>query len=209
MNKYDEIIKAYIESDSDKSQFILEEFSDNDALNEYLVFCPEEEDKNICISIITTAFKKYYNDKNIKDKILLFNFINSLLVFIYYNIENINLESIITLLNQLININKDKVFVKYLKEKNIELWLLSLEKEEMTEEDETNNDLIMNENNLPLLKSKHFILTEKTGLKEESLETNDIRRDSDSNSANEKRLKEVDINYRLIRKIGYELHKEK
>ena len=36
------LIKAYIESDSDKSQYILEEFSDNDAINEYLVFCPVE-----------------------------------------------------------------------------------------------------------------------------------------------------------------------
>jgi ubiquitin C-terminal hydrolase len=210
MSKYDEIIKVYIESDTEKAQYILEEFSDNDALNEYLVFCPEEEDIKYCISIIITAFKKYYNDKNIKDKILLFKFINCLLLFIYYNIENINLEYIITLLNQLIYINKDKVFIKYLKEKNIEMWILTVVKdEEMTEEDETNNDLIMSEDNLPLLKSKHFILTEKTKLEEGTTETNDDRRDSDSETANEKRLKEININYKLIRKLGFELHKEK
>jgi hypothetical protein len=90
------------------------------------------------------------------------------------------------------------------------MWILTVVKdEEMTEEDETNNDLIMSEDNLPLLKSKHFILTEKTKLEEGTTETNDDRRDSDSETANEKRLKEININYKLIRKLGFELHKEK
>ena len=208
MSKYDEIIKAYIESDSDKSQYILEEFSDNDVINEFLVFCPVEENIKYTTGIIITAFKKYYNDKNKKDKTLLFKFINSLLFFICYNIEYVNLEYVFALLNQLININKDKVFIKYLKEKNIELWISSFEKEVITEEDEANNDLIMSEDNLPVLRSNHYILTEKMKLEDPS-EVNESKRDSDFSISNEKRLKDIDINFRLIRKIGYELYKEK
>ena len=79
------------------------------------------------MGIIITAFKNYYNDKNIKDKILLYQFINSLLLFIFYNIDNINLEYVLKLLNQLIHINKDKEFIKYLKEKNVEKWTSTLD----------------------------------------------------------------------------------
>ena len=207
MSKYEEIIKAYIESDSDKSQYILEEFCDNDAINEFLVFCPIEENIKLSIGIIITAFKKYYSDKNIKDKEFLYLFLNSLLLFIYYNIDNINLKYVLNLLKQLIHINKDKEFIEYLKEKNLEIWISTLDNEEITEEDETNNDLIMCENNLPTIKPKHFILTEKIKL-EESSDINGNRK-SDISIANEKRLKDININYKLIKKIGDELKKEK
>ena len=208
MNKFDEIIKAYIESDSNKAKYIIEEFSDNDALNEYLVFCPIKENVKYSMNIIITAFKKYSNDKAIEDKKLLFNFINSLLLFIYYNIGEINLEYIITLLNQLLFINKDKVFVKYLKEKNIDLWISTLSKEEMTEEDETNNDLIMGEENITRLKSDHYILTDKIRMEDPS-EKKEFRRDSDFNTAYEKKLKDIDANYTLMKNLGAELNKEK
>ena len=207
MSKYDEIIKTYIESDSDKCQYVLEELSDNDAINEYLVFCPVEENVKYSIGIIITAFKNYLNDKNINDKTLLFKYINGLLLFVHYNIDNINLEYVLNLINQLIHINKDKQFIKYLKEKNVELWIFTLEKEEMTEEDETNNDLIMSEDNLPIIKSTHYILTQKTKLEEDPVKDNN--RESEFGLANEKRLKDISINFRLIRKLGYDLYKEK
>ena len=208
MSKYDEIIKTYLEGDIDKSQYILEEFNDHDAINEYLVFCPIEENVKYSLGIIITSFKKIYNDKNKERKNLLYEFINSLLQFIYYNIENINLEHVLNLLNQLIHMDKDKQFIKYLKEKNIEMWIASLENEELTEEDETNNDLIMSEDNLPRLMFNHYILTEKIIEKSEG-EKNNKNRDSDISASNEKRLKDTDINYKLIRKLGLELYKNK
>ena len=79
----------------------------------------------------------------------------------------------------------------------------------MTEEDEANNDVIMSTDNLPMLKSKHFILTEKENLEVGNKDNNDNKhRNSDVNKANEKRLKNTDINYNLIRKIGYLLRKD-
>ena len=66
----------------------------------------------------------------------------------------------------------------------------------------------MSEDNLPVLRSNHYILTEKMKLEDPS-EVNESKRDSDFSISNEKRLKDIDINFRLIRKIGYELYKEK
>ena len=211
MSKYDEIIKIYIENDIDKCQYVLEEFSDNDAINEYLVFCPVEENIQYTIDIIFIAFKKYYNNEDKKDKTLLFNFINSLICFIYYNIDNICLEYVFELLNKIIHVNKEnKEFIKYLKDKNIELWIRSFENGEINEEDETNIDLVMSDNNWPKLKSKHFILTEKIKLDDISDLSENNGRDNEFNEAYEKKLKEdTNTNYNLIHKLGRELYKEK
>ena len=138
----------------------------------------------------------------------LFNYINSLWVFIYYNIDNICLEYVIKLLNQLIKIGEDKKIINYLKEKNIKLWLNFIEKdeEEITEEDEANNDIIMSSDNLPIIKSKHFILTEKENLEINNKDNNENKKYGDVGKANEKRLKNTDINFDLLKKIGKELN---
>ena len=207
IDKFDEIIKIYLESDIKKCHYILEEFSDNDALNEYLVFCPIEENIKYTSNIISTSFNEYYNNKKEKDKDFIYKFINSILLFIYYNIDDICLEHVINLFSQLIKTGKKKKIMKYLKEKNIELWITSTDKDDITEEDETNNDLIMSRDNLPVLKSKHFILTEKENLEINNNKDNENNRNSEVNKANEKRLKNININFELMRKIGYELNK--
>ena len=206
IDKFDEIIKVYLESDIKKCHFILEEFSDNDAINEYLVFCPIEDNVRYTSSIIVTAFKKYFGDKNIKEKDFLFKYINSLLIFIYYNIDNICLEHVINLFSQLINTGKKKKIIYYLKEKNIEQWIYSLDKDEITEEDETNNDIIMSSDNLPVIKSNHFILTYKESFEIDKKNNKENNRNSEVNKANEKRLKNTNINYELMRRISYDLN---
>ena len=129
------------------------------------------------------------------------------MVFIYYNIYDICLEHVINLFNKLIHINESKEIIKYLKQKNIEVWIEYLDKDDQNEEDEANNDIIMSSENLPVLKSKHFLLTEKENLNINNNENKN--RKSDINKAQEKKLKNVDINFNLMRKIGYELYKEK
>ena len=75
--------------------------------------------------------------------------------FIYYNIDYICLQYVFELLNKIIHVNKDsKDFIKYLKNKKIELWTTSFEREEINEEDEANIDLIMSDDNWPKIKSK-------------------------------------------------------
>ena len=208
IDKFDEIIKIYLESDIKKCHYILEEFSDNDALNEYLVFCPTEENIKYSSNIISTAFKTYYNDKSNKDKSFLFQYINSLLIFIYNNIDDICLEHVINLFSQLIKTGKKNKIMKYLKEKNVELWISSIDKDEVTEEDEANNDSIMSKDNLPIIKSKHFILTDKENIEIDNKDPNEKSRNSDVNKANEKRLKNININFELMKRIGYDLNKE-
>ena len=208
IDKFDEIIKIYLESDIKKCHYILEEFSDNDALNEYLVFCPTEENIKYSSNIISTAFKTYYNDKSNKDKSFLFQYINSLLIFIYNNIDDICLEHVINLFSQLIKTGKKNKIMKYLKERNVELWISSIDKDEVTEEDEANNDSIMSKDNLPIIKSKHFILTDKENIEIGNKDPNEKNRNSDVNKANEKRLKNININFELMKRIGYDLNKE-
>ena len=206
IDKFEEIIKLYLESDIKKCVFVLEEFSDNDAINEYLVFCPIEDNIRYVSNIIITSFKTYFFDKNTKEKDFLFKYINSLLIFIYYNIDNICLEHVLNLFSQLINIGKKKIIIHYLKEKNIEQWIYSLDKEELTEEDETNNDIIMSDANLPVIKSNHFILTQKETFEIENKTNKENDRNSEVNKANEKRLKNTNINFELMRRIGYDLN---
>ena len=206
-DKYDEIIKIYLETDLEKCKYLLEEFSDNDAINEYLVFCPSDESIAFTSNIIQTAFNVYFNDEKIKDKNFLYCYINSILIFIYYNIYDICLEHVINLFTQLIHTGENLEIIKYLKNKNIEVWIEYLDKDDENEEDEANNDIIMSSENLPLLKSKHFILTEKENLDINNKDNKDGK--SDLNKAQEKKLKNVDINFNLMRKIGFELYKMK
>ena len=98
--------------------------------------------------------------------------------------------------------------MKYLKEKNVELWISSIDKDEVTEEDEANNDSIMSKDNLPIIKSKHFILTDKENIEIGNKDPNEKNRNSDVNKANEKRLKNININFELMKRIGYDLNKE-
>ena len=108
----------------------------------------------------------------------------------------------------MIKIGEDKKIINYLKEKNIKLWLNFIEKdeEEITEEDEANNDIIMSSDNLPIIKSKHFILTEKENLEINNKDNNENKKYGDVGKANEKRLKNTDINFDLLKKIGKELN---
>ena len=138
----------------------------------------------------------------------LFQYINSLLIFIYNNIDDICLEHVINLFSQLIKTGKKNKIMKYLKEKNVELWISSIDKDEVTEEDEANNDSIMSKDNLPIIKSKHFILTDKENIEIGNKDPNEKNRNSDVNKANEKRLKNININFELMKRIGYDLNKE-
>ena len=205
IDKFDEIIKIYLETDKNKCKYLLEEFSDNDALNEFLVFCPIVENIKYTSNIIVTAFKTYYFDT--KEKEFLYQFINSLLIFIFYNIDNICLEHVINLFSQLINTGKKKLIIKYLREKNVELWISSIDKDDITEEEEANNDLIMSKENLPILKTNHFILTEKEKIDIDNGDNINDRK-SNANKANEKRLKNTNINFELMKRIGFDLHED-
>ena len=198
---YYEIIKLFLEFDREKCKFILEEFSNKDTLNEFLVFCPIKENIEYVSNIIMKAFKTYYDDKKINDKSILFKYINTLLLFIYLDINNICLEFVINLFISLINVGKNKIFVNHLKESGIEFWLSSLDKVDITEEDEEIINSLMSSTNLPIISSTHFILSEKENIDDKNENNNTI------DEEDIKRLSNIEINYNLIRKFGFELNK--
>jgi hypothetical protein len=206
MQIFDEVIKIYLEKDLQNCKYLLEEFSDSDALNEYLVFCPIEEDRKLSINMIVAAFEIYYGTKEEINKTILYEFINSLLLFIYNNFDYVNLECVIELLNKICHLKKDKNLLKYLNKKNINFWIDTFEKEDFTDEDQANNEIIMSKDSLPPINPSHFILTEKNKLDDDLKKVSNIG-DTEIDKSTKKRMKDIDINYDLMRKLGNELSK--
>ena len=159
MDNFKELINIYIESDINKAKYILQEFSDIRAINEYLVYCPNGTSSDNCIEIISNAYRLLYkyNDYYIDENSIIYKFLNTWITFIANYIQQINLEHVNSLLYNIININSSS-FKQYFKEKNIDKWVYILMKNINAP-----NTLaeIFNESNLPLLRSNHSILSEK------------------------------------------------
>ena len=198
-----EIINISLEIDNEKCRYILEEFCNDDAINEYLVFCPNKESIKYVSKIIIKAFKSYFNDKKLNDKTFLFNYINTLLLFIYHNIYNICLENVIYLFCSLLDLDKNNIILNHLKNSGIEFWLSSLDKVLLTEEDQAIIESIMHKDNLPKIESKHFILTEKENIETAIDDNQNINIDID----NKNKLNNIKINFELMRKLYYDLNK--
>ena len=100
LSMFIEIIKVYVENDVNKAKFILEEFSNTEIINEYLVYCPTKSGTKATDEIINFSFKKLYEDvilsknKNDDDNNFIFKFINTYVLFISYNINTISIESV-------------------------------------------------------------------------------------------------------------------
>jgi hypothetical protein len=98
-----DIIITYIENDINKAIYILEEFSNSEAIEEYLVYCPNLESANDCIEIILNAYNLICNKASTNDSIT-YGFMNTLITYINQNIRRISLENINNLLLKIINI---------------------------------------------------------------------------------------------------------
>ena len=112
---FKDIINLYIENDVNKAKYILEEFSNSEAIKEYLVYCPSSESVNDCLQIIMNSFETVYNNSTPSDTFC-YEFMDSLIIFIDKNIRQYNLENINALLMQMINGIGEK-FINYLKKK--------------------------------------------------------------------------------------------
>lgn len=118
-----EIIKVYIENDVNKAKFILEEFSNAEIINEYLVYCPTKSGTMASDEIINFSFKKLYEEvllsknKNDDDINFIFKFINTYVLFISYNINTISIENVNATFYKILRITSSQIFINYLKEK--------------------------------------------------------------------------------------------
>ena len=205
-----ELIKVYIENDVNKAKFILEEFSNAEIINEYLVYCPTKSGTMASDEIINFSFKKLYEEvllsknKNDDDINFIFKFINTYVLFISYNINTISIENVNATFYKILRITSSQIFINYLKEKKLEKWLLSFFNDDDDEDDDEEMYLnaILSEEEFPKLKSSHKILAEKLmtfdGNKIDDKE-NDIEIDIDRQNLN--RLKDTSGNIQLIKRL--------
>ena len=179
-----EILTVYLENDINKCLYVLEEFSDEDILEEFFITCENSEAVKTISDLILGSFKNYLllseKDEDSENKIVnLYKFLNAIILFVSSKINNfssnISFDNIVKLFSSLINENK--MFLKYLKDKGINKWLdeiikkinNSQEKKDSDENNDANEDedninmsfLLTNEN-FPKLDCNHCILKEKT-----------------------------------------------
>jgi hypothetical protein len=182
-----DIINTYIEIDTNKAIYILEEFSNTEAIDEYLAYCPNIDSTKDCLEIIINSFNLVYK-KKINESITN-EFMNSLITYIDKNIRNISLEAVNILLLKIIEIKEEKA-LNYLNRRNFHKWILSFY---------GNKELknFINENNFPTLKSKHSILIDKVYKTE-----NNIKGANDESDINDQqfinKLNHVETNKDLI-----------
>jgi hypothetical protein len=210
LSMFIEIIKVYVENDVNKAKFILEEFSNTEIINEYLVYCPTKSGTIATDDIINFSFKKLYEDvilsknKNDEDINFIFKFINTFVLFISYNINTISIENVNSTFYKILRITSSLIFINYLKEKKLEKWLLSFfnDDDDEDEDEEMYLNAILSEEEFPKLKSSHKILAEKVmtfdGNKIDDKE-NDI--EIDINRQNLNRLKDTSGNIQLIKRL--------
>ena len=182
-----DIINTYIEIDTNKAIYILEEFSNTEAIDEYLAYCPNIDSTKDCLEIIINSFNLVYK-KKINESITN-EFMNTLITYIDKNIRNISLEAVNILLLKIIEIKEEKA-LNYLSRRNFHKWILSFY---------GNKELknFINENNFPTLKSKHSILIDKVYKTE-----NNIKGANDESDINDQqfinKLNHVETNKDLI-----------
>ena len=163
--KFKEMIIIYIEKDINKGIYILEEFSNEEALREYLVYCPNKSSVDDCINIIIKIIELLSRDINniINENSIIYLFFNRLNKFIAYYLKKVNLENVNNLFCKIINMNNSQ-FLTHLKKKKMNNWTNLLIRRVNDQEIFKN---IFNEENLPVLKSNHSILVEKSFVDED------------------------------------------
>ena len=193
---FKEIIKVYLETDINKAKFLLEEFSNIEALDEYLIYCPNRESISDCINLILFSFDLIYENNNKSNDSFIYEFINTLIIYIDNNINQINLDGVNALFLEIFKKDEQKFFT-YLKKKSYDKWVLSFfgngGRQEIIKK-------IMNENIFPVLHSQHSILVDKTNnlFKKELFDKNDIYEQHFLN-----RLKDDKSNRNLIEQLGH------
>ena len=206
INRFKELIIIYMETDIKKAEYILEEFSNSEAIEEYFVYCPVGSSSNDCYEIITHCIDLLCEHENLyNESSIIYLFLNTYTTFIYNNYWRVNLQYVIYIFYRLIKINEN-IIKQYLVRKNINKWAYFLIKNEQTD-----LQIIFNEKDFPTINSNHSILTDKTIMSDDNYrrpqhDENDIydqhfynkTRDSKYNLQFREELKNIFFNDRII-----------
>ena len=165
--KFKNIIANCIQNDINKAKYFLEEFSNNETIDEYLTYCPSKFDVNYCIELIKNSFYLILqNTDTSNENNFLFLFMNTWLTYIAKNFRMINLDNVINILYKMINMDTS-LTLEYMKEKGLYNWVIAAFRNEKYIEVFNS---IFNEENLPTIHINHSILSEKTKDTEENYE---------------------------------------
>ena len=134
-----------------------------------------------------------------------FKFINTYVLFIAYNIKSNPIEHVNNIFYQLISLSES--FLNYLKDKNIEKWIISFYRDDDDDEDDDEEiylNSILNEKQFPKLKSEHKILSER------KMEFNGTKIPEDENEEEwdkifNNRGRDISGNMELIKNLYYDL----
>jgi hypothetical protein len=167
-----EIIYIYMESDINKAKYILEEFSNTKAIDEYLIYCPNGNSSKDCNDIIMKAFYLLYEEENDieNENSIIYEFLNSLITYISNNIKKTNLDNVNKIFYQIINKNVE-IFLNYLYKKHVNDWVQAIYSKINCQEI---FESVFNEENIPTLKSGHSIITEKIKISDDDDKNKDI-----------------------------------
>ena len=150
------IIRFYILSDIKRAKYFLEEFSNNEVIDEYLIYCPLLERSKICLDIIVEAYKFIFDQSDKEEnEIFVKEFMNTIITYIDNNIKKVSLEILNLLFKEILNIGGLK-FKAFLKKKRFDEWIKSF-----TGNENKNYKNVINPNSYPCLASNHCILSEK------------------------------------------------
>ena len=211
LSEFVDIMILYIEKDLKKAKYILEEFSNVEVINEYLVSCPTKSGLKAICNIIQASFKKIFdyvvlNQKSSKENSdfaeyysFLFKFINTYVLFITYNTRSIQIEAVNYIFYELIKTSE--VFIKYLKSKHIDKWVNSFFNDDDEDEDEEMYlNAILTEKQFPKIKSTHKILSEKK-LEFNGTKIPDNENDFEMEQILMNRNRDLSVNTELIKKL--------
>jgi hypothetical protein len=171
----------------------LEEFSNFEAIDEYLTYCPIFESIRDCLFLILNSFDALldYSSKENNFSII-FEYINTLVIYIDNNIRKVQLEAVNWQFIEILKKSPER-FLNYLKKKNFSKWISSFYGCGFDVKN------IINESIFPPLRSSHSILidcTYKNSPDKKGFDENDM---SDQCFLN--KLHDVEKNKSLIEKL--------
>ena len=62
---FKQLIRFYFLIDINRAKYLLEEFCNTEVIEEYLIYCPNKENINLCLSLIIVAYKFVYEETSI------------------------------------------------------------------------------------------------------------------------------------------------
>ena len=151
-----QMMLLYLLTDINRAKFLLEEFSNNEVIEEYLIYCPNTESIKICLNLLIETFRFVFEETS-KDKNDTFAicFLDTYIVLIDANLSQVAIEAIRHLFLNMLDIGGYK-FKEYLKRKKYDNWIRSFYVNEKKVP-----KTIINSDIFPVIKSDHCILSEK------------------------------------------------